>query len=192
MARKKEYNEDVVVEKAMHTFWANGYGNTSLRMLEKDMGINQFSIYSSFGSKKGLFIEVLKKYRLYVKAFFLKDLLISEGKLNDIRNFFLAYGHGIQSGKNPYGCLMVNTGMDLGEKNPDITFELNSHFEYLKETFFSVLEKLKYNEELPADFKSEKYASFLVGSLQGLSLFAKFNTKEAVDDYIETILGTLY
>jgi AcrR family transcriptional regulator len=70
MARKKEYQEDLVLEKAMHTFWANGFENTSLRILEKDMGINQFSIYSSFGSKQGLFIEVLKKHKGFVKEFF--------------------------------------------------------------------------------------------------------------------------
>jgi AcrR family transcriptional regulator len=32
----------------MSLFWRNGYQNTSVRMLEKEMGINQFSIYASF------------------------------------------------------------------------------------------------------------------------------------------------
>lgn len=63
MARKKEYIESEVIEKAMTLFWRNGYENTSMQMLEKEMGINKFSIYSSFGSKHGVFVESLKTYK---------------------------------------------------------------------------------------------------------------------------------
>ncbi|MFT6198038.1 MAG: hypothetical protein ACJAXY_002382, partial [Nonlabens sp.] len=31
MARKKEYNENEVVEKAMQLFWCNGYETTSMQ-----------------------------------------------------------------------------------------------------------------------------------------------------------------
>ena len=51
MPREKQYKEEEVIEKAMGLFWKNGYRNTSLRMLSKEMGINQFSINASFGNK---------------------------------------------------------------------------------------------------------------------------------------------
>jgi TetR/AcrR family transcriptional repressor of nem operon len=35
MARKKEYIEDEVIEKAMNLFWKNGYVTSSMQMLEK-------------------------------------------------------------------------------------------------------------------------------------------------------------
>jgi len=61
MARKKQYNEEDVLEKALTLFWSNGYESTSTRMLEKEMGINQFSIYSllSFQKFKNLKKDVL-------------------------------------------------------------------------------------------------------------------------------------
>ena len=61
MARRKQYDEQVVLEKAMNLFWRNGYEATSMQMLEKEMGINKFSIYSSFGNKHGLFLESSEK-----------------------------------------------------------------------------------------------------------------------------------
>jgi len=189
MSRKKEYHEDEVLDKAMHTFWANGYENTSLRMLEKEMGINQFSIYSSFNSKNELFVKALRKYRMFVKSFFLKDFLNSNGRIDDIRTFFTVYGHGIQSGENPHGCLMMNTGMEVGSRNPAITVELTSHFDFLKDLYFTCFEKMKLNNELPEDFDSRKYSVYLLGSLQGLSLFAKLNSKKEVDYYIDTIFS---
>ena len=60
MARKKQYKEDEVIKKATAIFCKNGYEATSVRMLEKEMGINQFSIYASFKNKQGVFLESIK------------------------------------------------------------------------------------------------------------------------------------
>lgn len=72
MPRKKQYNEQEVIEKAMQLFWRNGYETTSVQMLEKEMGINKFSIYASFGSKDGVFgkYQMLRKTveRAYKRA----------------------------------------------------------------------------------------------------------------------------
>ncbi|MGB6151746.1 MAG: TetR/AcrR family transcriptional regulator, partial [Pricia sp.] len=79
MARKKEYKEEEVIEKAMHLFWQNGYVNTSMQMLEKEMGINKFSIYSSFGSKHGVFIQSLNAYKAKINGIFEKFKNASNG-----------------------------------------------------------------------------------------------------------------
>ena len=57
-----------VIEKAMNAFWHNGYEATSMQILEKEMGINKFSIYSSFGNKNGVFLESLKCYKQKLNA----------------------------------------------------------------------------------------------------------------------------
>ena len=58
MPRNKTYSDELVLEKAMNVFWIHGYDATSLRLLEKEMGINQFSIYASFKNKKNLIANV--------------------------------------------------------------------------------------------------------------------------------------
>jgi len=52
MPRNKTNDDDLVLEKAMNVFWVHGYEGTSVRLLEKEMGINQFSMYASFKNKK--------------------------------------------------------------------------------------------------------------------------------------------
>ena len=88
MARKKEYKEEEVIENAMYLFWQNGYENTSMKMLEQEMGINKFSIYSSFGSKHGLFLESLKCYNSKIKKIFEKLKNASNG-VEDIKEFMI-------------------------------------------------------------------------------------------------------
>ncbi|MFT4804982.1 MAG: TetR/AcrR family transcriptional repressor of nem operon, partial [Psychroserpens sp.] len=87
MARTKQYSEEEVINKAMHLFWRNGYKNTSMQMLEKEMGINKFSIYSSFGNKHGLFLECLKSYKRKVNSIF-EEFKNSNNGLQDIKDFF--------------------------------------------------------------------------------------------------------
>ena len=57
MPRKNQYIIAKMIEKALNPFWKTRYEATSTRMLEKEMDINQFSIYSSFGSKLGVYHE---------------------------------------------------------------------------------------------------------------------------------------
>ena len=48
MPRSKAYDRDAVLQKAMLFFWKKGYEATGIEDLEKRMGINRFSIYSTF------------------------------------------------------------------------------------------------------------------------------------------------
>ncbi len=191
MPRKKAYNPDEVLEKAMHTFWQNGYERTSVRMLEKDMGINQFSIYDCFGNKQELFIAVLKKYKNHVGNTFLKELKESEGRLADIRKFLSDYSRTVREGKQANGCLMVNTSLEVGHKDKKVLQQLELYFEFIKRILKHVLEKAKTIGEVSPDFDIERNALFLLGTLQGLSVYAKFQQPEEIDIFIDQTMTTL-
>jgi TetR/AcrR family transcriptional repressor of nem operon len=191
MPRKKAYEVEEVLEKAMHTFWQNGFERTSVRMLEKDMGINQFSIYDSFGNKQDLFIEVLKKYKDHVGSTFLKDLKASKGRLADIRKFLSDYSKTVREGKQANGCLMVNTSLEVGHKDEKVLRQLELYFEFIKKVLRHALDKAKAIGELPQDFDTEKKSLFLLGSLQGLSVYAKFQQPEEIEAFIDQTMATL-
>ena len=54
MARTKEFDEQVVLTKAMNLFWEQGYEKTSMQELVDRMGIHRRSIYDTFGDKHQL------------------------------------------------------------------------------------------------------------------------------------------
>ena len=62
MARHKEFEREVVLEKAMATFWRYGYEGTSVQTLVENMGINRGSIYDTFGDKRSLFLAAIQHY----------------------------------------------------------------------------------------------------------------------------------
>ena len=140
MARKKEYIEDVVVEKAMNLFWRNGYETTSMQMLEKEMGINKFSIYSSFGNKHGLFLESLKSYKRKVNTIF-EEFKNSNNGIEDIKDFFYNSVRICNVNGNQKGCLFTNTYNEFSEKeDAQINEQMNYFMNNLKELF---IDKLK-------------------------------------------------
>lgn len=181
MARKKEYIEAEVIEKAMQLFWYNGYESTSMQMLEKEMGINKFSIYSSFGSKQGVFLESLKCYKAKIMVIFEKFEKASNG-VEDIKQFFYDSVNVSHQVGNKKGCLLTNTYNEFSESEDLlITDQMNAFMDNLKKSF---IEKLRMDAAKDEDTVL-KQANFLVLAKHGLAAASRVNSQKEIEDYIE-------
>lgn len=187
MARKKQYIEDEVVEKAMNLFWKNGYEATSMQMLEKEMGINKFSIYSSFGNKHGLFLESLKHYKTKVSATLLKFKNGTNG-VEDIKQFFHDTINSNFKVGNQKGCLVTNTYNEFSENEDQlIKDEMTSFMGNLKAL---IIEKLQMDASKDEDIVL-KQANYLLLAKHGLAAAARVNTAQEIEDYIEMTFKNL-
>lgn len=191
MSRNKSYNTDDVLEKAMHVFWNNGYEQTSVRLLEKEMGINQFSIYSSFSSKHNLFVESLKKYREYVNKNVYGDLLKPGARIKDLELFLYRFTDDKKSVKKYKGCLVVNTTGEINPMDDEITIELINYYMFIKEMLKKVLSNSIEAGDISADTDIDKYSNFLLGVMQGLSVGAKVLPDNQIRDIIKVSLSVL-
>ena len=61
MSRQLKFSNEQVLERAMLTFWANGYRATSPQMLAHHLEISVSSVYNKYG-KDGLFLAGINKY----------------------------------------------------------------------------------------------------------------------------------
>ncbi len=62
MARPREFDEQVVLDRALETFWSKGYDGTSVEDLVEATGLRRASLYGAFGDKEQLFTKVLDHY----------------------------------------------------------------------------------------------------------------------------------
>jgi TetR/AcrR family transcriptional repressor of nem operon len=182
MPRKKEYIEEEVIEKAMQLFWRNGYKATSVRNLEKEMGINQFSIYSSFGDKQGVFLESIKCYKKLVTEQLLDKLINSDKGIESIKAYFYDFITFSRNNKINRGCLITNTIDEIGV-NGDLNI-LNSINEFALNVRATYIEKLKIN--YIDNQQIIKKVNYLMVSLQGLSVASKMFNDQQLNDFIET------
>lgn len=191
MGRNKNYSREEVLEKAMKTFWDNGYENTSSRMLQEKMGINQKTMYSEFKSKDQLFVEVLKCYENLNEEVILYPLIQSDGNLEDIRTFFMEFVVAVKSGKSPNGCLFANTSIEFGSSHPKVKERLNSYYNLLHTSFFDLLTKAKANRQLSEDANLAKLSNYLVGCTEGLTVTVKVLKEKPLFDFIEITMKSL-
>lgn len=187
MARIKQYKEEDVIQKAMNLFWRNGYEATSVRMLEKEMGINQFSIYSSFGNKHGVFVESIKAYKGELNS--IRNILKnSNNGIVGIKQFFYDFLKFTKDNEQGKGCLVCNTLSELGNKaEPDLMLELMKFTEEVKTLFVNNLKQDKHRTEAVI----EREANYLTTSMLGLSLGSRIQNETELEDYIETIFNKM-
>ncbi|PKA97319.1 TetR family transcriptional regulator [Flavobacteriaceae bacterium MAR_2009_75] len=181
MARKKQYIETEVIDKAMNLFWRNGYETTSMQMLEKEMGINKFSIYSSFGSKNGVFLKSLDCYKKKLNTL-LSKLRASEMGIESIREYFfdfIAFSKETEFGK---GCLITNTANEIGTDADEKIKETLSQFTNEVRQVF--LDSLKRDGNLN-ELELEQKADYLIISMFGLSSATRIFNPTQLENYIE-------
>ena len=78
MPRQKEFDREKVLVDAMMLFRDQGYESTSVQDLVERMGINRFSLYSTFKSKHNLFVAALDAYHNQVAIPFFDRLATSQ------------------------------------------------------------------------------------------------------------------
>ncbi len=181
VARKKNYDEREVVEKAMNLFWKNTYESTSMQMLEKEMGINKFSIYASFGNKHGLFLASLAYYKEKVGAI-IKKFASGTNGVQDIKQFFIDSVTIVDPDGSRNGCLITNTYNEFAaSEDAVIQEEMNSFMTTIKELF---IEKLRMDGSKDEETILRE-ANFLLLAKHGLAAASRVNTTQEIEDYIE-------
>ena len=185
MGRNKQYDEQVVLEKAMHCFWRNGYENTTVRQLEKEMGINQFSIYANFKNKSELYRRVLGKYEKDLDQRYLTELKKEDAQLEEVRSFLFNFAMSIHRRKVPNSCLMVQSVMNIEQFDPAIQKVIRSFFLNMKQYFKNALNNSLSARQIGPNTNVELEADFLVGVAQSISIFSKLQSKKKITDYID-------
>lgn len=188
MPRNKNYTDDVVLDRAMHVFWNNGYEATSVRLLEAEMGINQFSIYSSFENKKHLFILSLRKYREYVKENRFQTLLKEGSGLAELEAFLFHATTARKSDIELKGCLVVNTAAEIGNKDADIANEVNLYYDFIRVMLKGVLTNAVIKGEITAETNIDQQANFFLGVMQSISVASKTMDSNQLNDFISVAL----
>lgn len=189
MARHKEFEINEVLDKAMYLFWSQGYEKTSMQELVDTMGIHRRSIYDTFGDKHALFIQALQRYQL-LQSQRLQHLLEQQVPVTDIIRIFLETT--VDNQALPKGCLMVNSGVELGTLDPEVSALVEGAYTHTEQCLSDLLVAGQGSGEIQADLDAELLAHYFMNAWLGL----RTTVKTAVDqqkltDIIDTTLRIL-
>lgn len=192
MARNKEFDEKVVLKKAMVLFWKQGYEKTSIQDLVTHMGIHRRSIYDTFGDKHSLFLASLKYYEVFVAEELTKIISDSSTTKKAIRKIFEFVVNMAELEIYPAGCFSVNTAVELSLLDKDIQHLATKMFNDTEELFNQLLKGGQEKGEFKNDLNTQVTAQFLHNNLIGIRVLVKTNyTKKELESIIDLIMKVL-
>src|SRR5438445_7093175 len=114
LGRRRAFDPDAALDRAMHVFWAKGYEGASLSDLTRAMRINRPSLYAAFGNKEQLFGKVLDRYMEGPVAYFGKALAAPKAR-DVVEEIFLGTARMADDPRIPAGCRMVQGPLACGD-----------------------------------------------------------------------------
>ncbi|MDT2758866.1 TetR/AcrR family transcriptional regulator [Enterococcus xiangfangensis] len=169
MGRSKEFEEKVVLEKAMHVFWQQGYSNTSMQELVDAMGIHRRSIYDTFGDKHNLFLLTLDLYETTLKKA-IRENLSEEMTIHEQLKIIFSISIGEESHA---GCFLVNAATELANVDPLIEEKIQMYFDHEEQQLFNILLAAQEKNELSAATDTKALASYLHNASVGIRVLSK-------------------
>ncbi|MBB5684129.1 TetR/AcrR family transcriptional regulator [Sphingobium boeckii] len=107
--RPRSFDKDAAIATAQQLFHEHGYDGVSVANLGTAMGIKPPSFYSAFGSKAGLFAEVIARYA-DTEGRFTTEALAGDGRVVDgIERLLLTAAHIYARQGMKSGCLVLDS-----------------------------------------------------------------------------------
>jgi len=172
MPRTKQFEEQEVLEKAMHIFWRKGYNATSMQDLVQGMGINRASLYDTFGGKQELFLRALKNYKTRQSNRMIQTMQRAAPTFDAIRNLLYDMAMEAQHDSENKGCFMVNTTVELINVDDRIREIVLTNKREVEETFAAFFRKMQEVGNLSLEKNPEQLAKYLFSAVGGLRVSA--------------------
>ncbi|MET3807498.1 TetR/AcrR family transcriptional repressor of nem operon [Nakamurella sp. UYEF19] len=172
MGRPRNFDDDVVIERAMDAFWTHGYANTSPAQLSEATGIAKGSLYNAFSSKRELFARALVRYDQQSSAI-AADLLARPGSTIECIRFALRSIVDFDlSQPLRRGCLVANTAVELAGHDPEIARTVRRMQDRPIGALTARIEQGRRDGDVDDDVHARAVAEFLANTLAGLRVMA--------------------
>ena len=181
-----------VLQKALHTFWEQGYDATTLPDLLGSMGINRSSFYNTFEDKQALFREVMNLYYQQTAIKRLTILQQAKSAKQGLRDYF---SHNIDvavAEYNPGGCLLTNTIVSLNTIDAEIARSVVQGVDRLEQAIYALLDRGQRAGEIASHKDITAITRLIMSVSYGLNISARLNpNREILEDMAKAALSTL-
>ncbi|MFG2288676.1 TetR/AcrR family transcriptional regulator [Streptomyces sp. NPDC048595] len=177
--RPRSFDRETALERAVRSFWEQGYEATSIADLTRAMGISAPSLYAAFGDKRALFDEVVTEYkRLYggfISRAVAEEPTARRGVGRALREAAVEY---TLPGR-PRGCLVISAALNISPASAEVADSLREmRLSNIREITSAIRADIAAGE-LPADTDAGALAGFVGAVIQGMSQQARDGAGEA-------------
>lgn len=193
MARPREFDPREALQTAIEVFWEKGYHDGSVDEVVKRSGVAKYGIYSTFGAKHELFLQALNQYGKDRRHDIQRPIHQPNASLPQIREFFTNAPKLVTNRNNKRrGCLLCNTGVELGATDAEAGAIVNNFFNELATVLEGCLHRAIDNKEIGADTDPGVIAKFLATEFRVLLMLAGSGVpRREIEDHVGVVLRVL-
>ena len=143
MPRPARHDRQQALERAVDLFWERGYHATSMKHIERALDMRPGSLYATFGSKEGLFSEVLNRYAEQMADELSRCLQDGETGLQGFRDYLLALAGPCQwrNGAPPRACMLIKTLLEVNPEDPQLRVQVDRILGLMEQRFAAALKQ---------------------------------------------------
>lgn len=191
MSRPKQFDREDVLARAMKVFWVRGYRGTTLSDLVEAMDINRVSLYREFGSKHGLYLSALDRYREVWLQPLLARLESGSGGLDTLRATLDQLMDAVEAA-GWCECMFARAAVEHAGADPETTIRLAAWNRCVAAALTGVLSRAQGRAEVSADLDAEQLTELVMLFAAGLGVLARTaRNRPALDRAVDGLLLTL-
>lgn len=172
MARHRKTDAETAVSRAMIAFWKTGFHALGTRELERETGITRFSLQTTYGGKKALFLTALDAY-IRMLAEILAPAM-NTGDLEGLARWFEARpvpDEMVEMMAN--GCFLVNSIIEFPRDDAEVNARAEKFFAILRHHFTDTLAGLAKSGHLKPGLVQADLVEVLMAFTTALNVNAK-------------------
>lgn len=188
MARKKEFDQKIVINRAMQVFWKQGYEMTSIQDLVDAMGIGRGSIYDSFKDKHSLYLLALEQYLSTAKERhygFFGSMPFKES-IRNLLSFKIAL---VLDNKQDIGCFVVNSTIELAPHDKEVAKYISEFYDWRENDLSNRIKKAQKSGEIDKNKDSLAIARSINNTILGLKVMARSAGSKRSNEVLEDVVN---
>ncbi|UZD90379.1 TetR/AcrR family transcriptional regulator [Cognatishimia activa] len=165
MPRTAQFDRNDIVSRAQSLFWQRGWAGTSMKDIERVLGIRPGSFYAAFGSKEALYAETLDLYAERGTAR-LRALADDLGPIGALKAYVLGFADRENSDRAK-ACMLVKTLLEVQGLQEALSDKAHSLLDQMEKQFEALFVAAQDANEIAAHYDpaslARRYQSDLIG-----------------------------
>lgn len=190
MGKNASFDRSEVLDKAVNLYWEKGFHATSMRTLQDVIDMRPGSIYATFGSKEGLFKEVLECYIQKGIRRLVSIRQQSSSPISGLKAFVYQSIIEARSGQPNGMCMLVKTVSELTDDNEELLETAKHALKTMENEFEKLLIEAQEIGELDSSKDTVQLARHIQIQMSGIKMYAcvvdeDIPLKKMVDDIFD-------
>ena len=173
----------------LELFYKQGYYNTSIDDILKELSLSKGAFYHHFESKEEFFVNIIQNL-VFQKVYHMlvEPISATEDPLNAISKCFEDALETAEHNELDYGFVLSNFITEFNRKSPEITKYLNDILKVWEVNLITALQKGKSDGFVDRHTDSEAVATYLISSYIGVrTLMVEGNSRMLRYKYMQQL-----